>query len=185
MSGTVKHLLNGMTHSQYQIMFMKSLSLEMLINVHKNCKMGSRLSSMSTTLFRWRWWTGNILAVFTSGYSYPCFPLMHALNRSGTPFRLGLIKRTSFTGSRARRQPSTGWRGLHGASRLWPVPSSMLQAIPRLHQKGIPDAPKPQGPVPLDSHSTPLTTRPSVNTVSHYQLSSNYSISSQITGKFS
>ena len=157
----------------------------MLINVHKNCKTGSRISSMSTALFRWRWWAGTTSAVFTAGYSCHCFPLMRALNCSGGPFRFGMMKRTSFTGSRlADSRPQAGEDATEPPGSA--CPSCVLQATPRLHQEGTPDAPKPQGPVcapGFPQHSSYHL--PSVNTVSHYQLSSNHSISSQMTCKFS
>ena len=122
--------------------------------------------------------------MLVSGRSRHCFSSGTLCTAVNTPFRLGRTKRPSLTRSRARRQPSAGWRGLHGASRLWLAPSPTLQAALQLDQ-GIPDAPKPPGPGPPGFSQHSSSTRPPVSTVSHHQLPSNYSTSSQITRTFS
>lgn len=184
MSGTVKRLLNGMTHSQYKITLTKSLSLENAQKPTQTLQNGKSHFPREQSITQVEEVDRKRFSRAVSGRSHLCFSSGMLCTAVDTPFRLGVVKRPSFTRSRACRQPSTGWRGLHGTSRLWLVPSPTLQATLQFDQ-GIPDAPKPPGPVPPGFPQHSSSTRPPVNTVSHYQLSSNYSISSQITRKFS
>lgn len=143
-----------MTHSQYKITLTKSLSLE---NAQKPTNTATEVVFPASRSIHSRWrWTGGASARAVSGRSHLCFSSGMLCARQWTSFRLGVVKRPSFTRSQACRQPSTGWRNL-GASQALACPlTPTLQATLQFDQAST-VLPNPQ-PVPLDSSTLP--TRP-------------------------